>query len=597
MTDRSSGTEDRKPGRHSLQGTPVFSGIAIGRVFLLHRQVEGLVERRIHTDATEDELARLDSALASTREQIKALQRRLPEGDPLADTTILDAHLMVLEDHAFLEEVRSETRRRLCNIEIAVRDVAKRYIDVLEGLEDSYLRDRGADIKDVVRRLVQNLIGGASAIAADFGGPVIVVSEDLEPSETVSLPREQTLGFAIDEGSTTSHTALLARALEIPAVVALHDLSTRVSTGDWILLDGYRGIVTINPSEAEIAEGRDLDESRKQIARGLGCLHDKTATTKDGHRINLLANLEDSSEVTAMQQYGAEGIGLFRTEYLWLAHKRDISEEEQRAVYCDTAERVAPKPVVIRTLDLGGDKPYAGLHPKSARNAFLGLRSTRFLLRQPELFKRQLRAILAASCYPNVSLMYPMISDVSELVDCNRILCECMQELDFEGVAFNRDVRVGVMIEVPSAALTVEALAPHVSFLCLGTNDLIQYTLAADRINDDVSYLYDPTHPAVLTLIRMTIAAGRKHGIPVSCCGEMASDPMLTALLLGMGINELSVAPVSVPMVKNVVRHLRMSDAHQLSIAVADCMTSGGVKDYCREMLSRVAPAVFDLIA
>jgi len=403
-------------------------------------------------------------------------------------------------------------------------------------------------------------------------------------------------GFATDLGSPTSHTAVMARALEIPAIVALRDVSAKVSMGDEILVDGNKGVLIIHPTPKQLQEYGRVAETRRNIERGLTSLKHEPAETKDGHRIVLSANTEGPEEVDAVMQYGAEGVGLFRSEYLYLSRHAAVSEEEQTEVYSSVASRLAPAPVIIRTLDIGGDKLMPQDQPAREANPFLGCRSIRLSLLNPDGFKSQLRAILRASAEGNVKVMYPMISNVTEVIRANALLEQAKKELSQHRVAFQKDIEVGAMIEIPAAALTADTIAPHVSFFSLGTNDLIQYTIAVDRVNERVAYLYEPTHPAVLKLIQETVEAGHRHGIWVGLCGEMAADPLMTPLLLGMGVDEFSVAPMAVPLIKDAVRSVRHTQAKNLAVKALSCQSAVEVLSLCRRLTRRVAPEILELI-
>ncbi|MCE9614181.1 MAG: phosphoenolpyruvate--protein phosphotransferase [Lentisphaerae bacterium] len=580
-----------------LQGIGVSHGVVIGPAFLMAPETTFVPERRILPAEVDREIARLERSLIETRRQLQQIQKDLDRHEILVDSGILDAHLMVLDDKAFIDEVVDGVRKGLRNVDCVVKEVADRYANVLNSLDDEYLRERMVDVKDVGRRIIRNLSGSAVQSVVELARQHIIVAQDLAPSETALFRREKVVGFATDYGSVTSHTAVMARALDIPAVVGLGDVSRRVSMGDEILIDGNKGILVIHPSEAQLEQYGRVAEERRTIEHDLRIsLKSEPAQTPDGHRITLSANIEGLEEIETVLEYGADGIGLFRSEYLYLASQQTISEAAQADVYRRVAERVAPAAVIIRTLDLGGDK-YAGDMPSHKEaNPFLGCRSIRLSLQHPETFKTQLRAILRASVTGNIKIMYPMISGVAEVVAANVLLEESKRELEAAGVPFQRDVEVGVMIEIPSAALTADLLAPHVKFFSLGTNDLVQYTLAVDRINERVAYLYQPTHPAVLRLIKQTITAGHAHGIWVGLCGEMAANPLLTPLLMGLGVDELSVAPSAVPLVKDAVRsvsYLRMQALAELALA---CKSPEEVLRHCRTLTSEVAPELLELM-
>lgn len=579
-----------------FKGIGVSPGVAIGTAYVLARDQVRVVERELPRAQIEPEVCRLERAMIETRRQLRTIQRDLDSKTTVGDASILDAHLMVLDDHSFVDEVVAEIRRASRNAEAAVRNASERYTAILGSVDDDYLRERVADIRDVARRIIRNLGGGGEAVLPEGDEPYILVSEDLAPSLTATLRRGVVLGIMTDHGSATSHTAVMARAMEIPAVLGLRDASGRIETGDRICMDGTRGVAILRPSDAELAEYGELAETRKSISMNLGRLHDEPALTRDGRRVVLSANAESPDEVEAVKRYGAEGIGLFRSEYLYLARGAELSEEEQTAIYSDVASRLAPAPVILRTMDIGGDKFFPGERPRKEANPFLGCRSIRLSLLYPEHFKRQLRAMLRASASRNVKIMYPMVCSAREIIQANGLLEEAKTELRREGAAFDAQIEVGVMIETPAAALTAALIAPHARFFSIGTNDLVQYTLAVDRGNERVAYLYEPTHPAVLKLIKMTVEAGHAAGIWVGLCGEVAADPVLTGLLVGLGLDELSVSPAAVPVVKDVIRNMHEARAVELVAKALGCKTAAEVLTLCRAFTREVAPELNQLM-
>jgi len=587
----------RDGGEVVLKGIGVSPGVVVGRAELMAAEAMHLSRRALAADEVEGEIARLENALIETRRQLKALQKDLAHRTGTGDAGILDAHLMVLDDRMFIEEVIRQMRERRVNLEPVVQDVAEQYAGVLASLDDEFLRERVVDVRDVARRLIRNLLGAAPKSAPPPAAErPILIAEDMAPSETAGLRKECVGGFATDLGSPTAHSAVMARALEIPAVVALRDITARVSGGDEVLIDGNRGILIIHPTAERLAEYGKVAEQRRIIQRELSGLRQAPAETTDGRRIVLSANAEGVHEVDAVLAYGAEGVGLFRSEYLYLAENKVVGEDEQAAVYGQVAARLKPAPVIIRTLDLGGDKFFADLQPHGEANPFLGCRSIRLSLLYPEHFKTQLRAILRASAEGNVKLIYPMISNAGEIARANELLAEAKRELADRGLPFRQDIEVGVMIEIPSAALTADTLAPHVQFFSIGTNDLVQYTLAVDRQNERVAYLYEPTHPAVLQLIQRTIDAGHRHGIWVGLCGEMAADPRMAPLLVGMGLDEMSMAPSAVPLVKDAVRSVSHTRAKELAELALRCQSAAEVLEHCRRLTGELAPELLQLV-
>jgi phosphotransferase system enzyme I (PtsI) len=579
-----------------VQGIGVSPGIAVGPAFVLAEEAMHVPERSITEDEVLVEISRFEEALIETRKQIRQIQETLRVQTQSQDASILDAHLMVLDDRTFVEEVIGNVRRELKNIEWVVQQASDKYAGILNAVDDDYLRERVADVRDVARRIIRNLLGTGDASRKSFPDNHIIVADDLAPSETAALPKDTIMGFATNLGSPTSHTAVMARALELPAVVGLHDITRRINAGDKILIDGNKGVLIINPGEESLKEYGRLLETRRSIEAGLSSIQNKPAQTRDGHRIVLSANAEGRSDVDAVLQHGADGIGLLRSEFLYLASDHIMTENEQTTVYTEIAERLAPAPLIIRTLDLGGDKFIPGLKVRKEDNPFLGCRSIRVSLKYPVFFKQQLRAILRASKKRNVRIMYPMISSVAEVIEANRLLAEAKAEVQAEGIDFDGNISVGVMIEIPAAALEAEALAEQVDFFSIGTNDLIQYTIAVDRGNEMVAYLYEPTHPAVLKLIRMAIDAAHKKGIWVGLCGQMAADPVMTSLLVGMGVDELSVSPRAVPLVKDTVRKLTFTQAQALAEESRSCKSAAEVLELCHKLIRKVAPEILELI-
>jgi len=586
----------RKAKEVVVNGIGVSPGVVVGKAFLLFEDAVTVVERSIRATDIEHEICRLEDALIETRRQIKTIQRGLEKRAGRKDASILDAHLMVLDDRSFIEEVVEGIREDRKNVEFVVKQSSDKYAAVLASVEDDYLRERVADVKDVARRIIRNLSGAEETSLDSMSDKQIVVAVDLAPSETASMNKDLVTGFATDLGSPTSHTAVMARALEIPAIVGLHDITGRIQQDDEILIDGNRGILVINPTASTLKEYGRVAEARLDIRRGLGSLKLEPAETSDGHKIMLSANVEALDEVDSVIEYGAEGVGLFRSEYLCLSKDGIVSEEEQSRIYSEVASRLAPNPVIIRTFDFGGDKYIRGEGRPKEGNPFLGCRSIRLSLLYPEKFKEQLRAILRASQKGNVKIMFPMISNVAEIVRTKELLEEAKLELTKQNVKFNPDIETGIMIEIPAAALTADILASHVDFFSIGTNDLVQYTIAVDRINERVAYLYEPTHPAVLRLIKKTVDAGHDNNIWVGVCGEMAADPLMAPLLIGLGVDELSVVPSAVPLVKDVVRAVNMEQIQGLKDDALTCSTAVEVLNKCRKLTKKVAPELLELI-
>ncbi len=556
-----------------FQGTGVSPGIARGTVFVYRPDDEDAPSRRIEESEIPSEIARFEGALLATRAQILEMQQRIAESIGAKDAGIFDAHLLVVEDRTLIDEVLRTLARDKMNVEHVFQSVAGRYAKTLSEIDDPYLRERALDIHDVTRRVVHNLMGKEARDLASVTTPHILIAHNLAPSDTAQLNRTLVLGFATDSGSKTSHTAIMARSLNIPAIVGLHDISTQLATGDHILLDGYNGLIICSPSDQTLWEYGELEIKKTEVEEKLTELRETPSTTLDGRHVILSANIEVPEDMSAVRQNGAEGVGLYRTEFFYLNKSELPTEDDQYAAYRQVADAAQPHSVIIRTLDLGGDKFMSALHMPEELNPFLGWRAIRFCLERVDIFKTQLRAILRANAGGNVKMMYPMISGVDELRRANALLEECRAELRAEGVPFSESMEVGAMIEIPSAAMTADILAKEVKFFSIGTNDLIQYSIAVDRLNEHISHLYEPTHPAIIRLIRMTVDAAHAHNLWVGVCGEMAGDILLTPLLLGLGVDELSAGAASVPRVKRAVQSLDMSACLQLieDIRLLDC--------------------------
>ena len=588
--------DSKRTGEVVHRGIPVSPGICRGKVLLVTKPLEGEIPRRQISEAEiTPELERFHQALIRTRQQIQEVQRQVTASIGAQDAGIFDAHLLVLEDTTLLDEIAKAVKRRHVNVEQAVREVTDKYLQAFAAIEDEYLRERVSDIRDVTVRIMNNLLGQQESINLhQLPEPCIIVSHDLTPSTTAQLDKVNVLGFATDVGSKTSHTAILARSLHIPAVVALKTITQHLCHGTQILLDGYNGVVIVNPTDQTLFEYGQLAKKQLNLDEKLRTIRGDPAITIDGARITLSANIESPGDTAAVKENGAEGVGLFRTEFLFLNRTALPDEEEQYRAYQQVAAALSPEPVIIRTLDIGGDKFVEHFGHEQELNPFLGWRAIRFCLTEKEIFRKQLRAILRASATGNVKIMYPMISSADELDQANAILEECKAELRAAGTAFDSQIEVGVMIEIPSAVLVADALARRVKFFSIGTNDLIQYTLAVDRSNEKIAHLYEPTHPAILRLIKMTVDAAHRNGIWVGVCGEMASEPTLVPLLLGLGVDELSVTASQVPQVKFLVRRTKMADAAKLAEFALGCESGAEILKHSLALARQVAPLLME---
>lgn len=545
-----------------FHGTPVSGGVAHGVVRHVGGTFEPPLMRRIGRDKTEEELGRFHQALAETKRELEGLMEAMDGAQDRHTQEILAMHIMVLEDSFVRDQVEAAVREGLECAESAYHRVVKNCMDSFNRMPDAYLRERALDIKDVALRVLKHM-RGEDGRYDDDGPSAICVAHDLTPSETVQLDRARTLGFAVEMGSRTSHTAIVARALGLPAVVRLRGIVEALQYGDEVLLDGNEGILVQHPTAETIERYKARAAVEEANEAKLFAGRAGPAITLDGTRVLVGANVEFLEELPLIEECGAEGVGLFRTEFLFMEDPH-ANEEKLAAIYSKVAAAVAPQPAIFRTLDVGGDK-LDEFHGEPEQNPFLGWRGIRVSLARPEAFKVQLRAILRASSHGNVGIMYPMVSCEAEVVEANRLLAECKDELMRAGVEVCNKVQIGAMIEVPSAAVIADLLTPHVDFFSIGTNDLVQYTLAVDRVNDRVSDLYQQTHPAVLRLIKGVVDAARKAKIWVGMCGEMAGDVTLTPLLVGLGLDELSAASSHVAAVKHAIRKLNVKECQKMA--------------------------------
>jgi len=566
MADNSEKTET------TLHGIPASEGIACGQIFLFARNLVEVPHYAVDATKRGEEEARFERALVQARQQIAKIQAQVERNIGPEEARIFDAHLMVLEDQALIGETIREFETTGLNIAACFNRVSTRYIKAFGEIDDEYLRERASDLRDVAQRVLQNLLGQADTSLSKLAGERILVASDISPSDAAALDRSTALAVVTDSGSKTSHAVIVARSMKVPAIVGMHDLTRRVRNGDWAVVDGYSGLVILNPSEETLARYQKIKAQKKTLEAQLLTANREPALTADGVPVSLLANIERADEASLVADYNAAGVGLYRSEYLYLDTGRIPTEEEQALAYTRVAEALAPQPVTIRTLDLGGDKLIDGgggglqfFSSHKEDNPFLGFRAIRLCLEYPAMFKDQLRAILRASVLGNVRLMYPMISGAEELDRANALLDECKAELRAVGVAFDEALPVGAMIEVPSAAMTADILAQKCAFFSIGTNDLIQYLLAIDRVNDRIAHLYEPTHPAVLRMLRHIITEARAAKLTVSLCGEVGGDPVFAPLLIGLGIDSLSMTPPLIPAVRYVVRNLTMQQARELA--------------------------------
>lgn len=573
-----------------IEGIPASPGIVIGKAFILDTARPHVPDETISPDNVENEVALFRGAIEETKTELLGLRKDLEEALGEDHARIFDAHLMILEDAMVVDGTIRKVRERLLSAAVALTDTIAQATKVMSRTDDEYLRERVVDIKDIERRVLLRLLGRRPKALGHLDEEVVVVAHTLAPADTASMHRERVVGFATEAGGRTSHAAIMARSLEIPAVVGLRGITDLIRQGEPVIIDGTSGHLIYDHDAAVLEHYLERKRRYHEFERRLLTLKDCPAVTRDGRTFRLGANIEIPDEVDSAISHGAEGIGLFRTEYLFIARDDVPSEDEQYEAYRRVTEAMAPSTVVIRTLDVGGDK--FGPHGAAEReaNPFLGWRGIRYSLCRPNLFIRQLKAILRASAHGNVKLMFPMIASVHEVRDAKQVLEAARQQLASEGRAFDPSMEVGIMVETPAAAATADFFAEDVDFMSIGSNDLIQYVLAVDRGNDRVAYLYDQYHPAVLRLIRDTVRAARRHRKWVGLCGEMAGDPLAVMLLVGLGLNGLSTSPLMLPEVKNVIRSSSYNYARKILSRALEMKTGWDVRRYLEQIFRKKFP-------
>ncbi|WP_134682513.1 phosphoenolpyruvate--protein phosphotransferase [Brevibacillus migulae] len=572
-----------------MKGIPVSRGIAIAKAMVL-RTEEGHHEiKSIQASEVDREKARLKESVELAARQLTELEKQVKETAGAEQAAIMQAHMEFLSDPAFVGEMESKIAEQLITAESAVQQVAEQFIMIFESMDDTYMRERAADIRDVSKRLKQNLSGEAGGGLADIKEATIIIADDLTPSDTIQMPRQYVQGLVAAKGGATSHAAILARSLGIPAIMGIGEEGlNRFKNGDFVIIDGATGDILLNPDEEAIRQYTAAQEKEAARKQALEQLRGLNAETTDGHSVHLVANAGGKEDPAELLEKGAEGIGLFRSEFLFMHRETMPTEEEQYEGYLRAVKGMQGKPVIIRTLDIGGDKHLPYLDLPQEMNPFLGWRAIRISLSRVDLFKTQLRAILRASAHGKALIMFPMISHIEQVRQAKAILEEVKQELKSEGQAFDEAIEVGVMIEIPAAALIADDLAKEVDFFSIGTNDLVQYTIAVDRMNENISELYNYFHPAVLRLMKMVIDASHRNGIWTGMCGEMASDPLATELLVGMGLDEFSMNQNSLLEVKQRVRSISLAEAKEIAEKALSLPTVAEVQSY---LASRVNEA------
>ncbi len=581
------GSSPKKSGQKIFTGIAASPGIAIGPAVPLNGARVRVEQRSIRPDEIPAEIEKFKGALAKTREELLEVQKRARANVGLENAKVFDAHLLILEDQIILEETLRRIQEERKNADWIYFQIMRGFHDSMVAGKDEYLRERALDILDVKRRVIRNYQGKDACSKSLLEEPGVLVGQQLTPSQIVLLNRRLILGLAIDQGGKTSHVSILARSFEKPAVVGLKTLSAQVNHGDTIIVDGNSGRVIVRPTKRTLERYRERQEQYQRFLQELLPLKDQASTTLDGHEIELSANIEFPEEVASVLSHGARGVGLYRTEYLYLKQNNFPSEEEQLAEYRAVAEKLYPQTVILRTFDLGGDRLlFEGAEHKE-NNPFLGWRSIRICLDLPRIFKVQLRAILRASERGNVKIMFPMVTSIEEIRRAKALLEEAKEELEREKLPFDKNIHVGIMIEVPAAAMMAEEFAREVDFLSIGTNDLVQYTLAVDRGNEKIAGMYAAFHPAVIRLVRQTVEGGHRAGVWVGMCGEMASDPLAIPLLVGLGLDELSVTLPFLSEVKRVVRSIRFSEAEKLAQRALTYNSAAKIQKYIRRFLRK----------
>ena len=569
-----------------LKGIAASQGVAVAKVYKLEQPVLDI--QKVEVTDLEAEKAKIERAFAKTVEDIEKIKETAAGHLAAEELAIYDAHLMMAQDPEFKSQILDEIENSKENAEYAAQTVASNTVSMFENMDDSYFKERAADIKDVSFRLLCNLTGKTIPNLATLDSPVIIVAKDLTPSDTGSLNKEFAKGFATEMGGRTSHSAIMARSLEIPAVVGVKDLMANVKSGDTVVLDAIAGEVIVNPDEKTIAEYKAKGAAYEKEKEELKSFKDQPSVSTDGHKVLIVGNIGSPADVQAVRDNGGEGVGLFRTEFLYMKSEDDFpNEDTQFAAYKEVLEAMQGKPVVIRTLDIGGDKKLKYYQFAEEMNPFLGVRAIRFCLQRKDIFRTQLRALLRASAYGHLCIMFPMIATVNEFKEAKQCYEDARAELIKEGVKVGDDVEVGCMIEIPAAAVLADQLAKYADFFSIGTNDLIQYSMAADRMSQSVSYLYQPLNPSILRLIKMTIDGAHKHGHWCGMCGEMAGDELAAPVLLGLGLDEFSMSATSMLRARRMINGLSYAEMQKLADKALEMDTMEEVSDLIKSAIGK----------
>ena len=567
-----------------IQGISGSRGVAVGNVYRYIQEEIVIPDYTVAEDIVEEEIGKFAAAMAATLKQLDTIrQKALDEMGP-EEAAIFEAHMQIAQDPSLSDGIKSLVESSHTNVVAATAQTIETFANIFLGMEDPYMRERGADIKDIGDRLMRNMLGMNPRGLSHISGEVILVAQDLAPSDTASLDKNVVKGIVTAAGGPTSHAAIMARTLEIPAVMGVGDIENFVD-GDKAVVLGTDGIVEINPSDADWDEYTNQAAAFQEELKRLRESANLEATTTDGHHVELFGNIGKAKDAKNALTMGAQGIGLYRTEFLYMENDELPAEDVQFEEYKKVAQDMKGKPVIIRTMDIGGDKELKCLDLPSEMNPFLGYRAIRISLKRPDIFKVQLRALLRASAFGDIHIMYPMIASVEEVKQANAMLDECKEELTAEGKEFNKDIKVGIMIEVPAAAVISPILAKYVDFFSIGTNDLCQYTLAVDRMNEAIGSLYQPLHPGVLRLIKHVIDASHEQGKFTGMCGELASDPVATMILLGLGLDEFSMTASSIPLIKNILRSVSKAECEEVANKALTMDTAEEITGYAKSVL------------